>query len=257
MKILDDYKYFETENGILYNGDCLEIMPLLQPESIDLVLTDPPYGTTACNWDTIIPIESMWGQLKNLIKENTAVLLFGTEPFSSFLRTYNIEMFKYDWIWEKTEATGFLNVTKIPLRAHEIISVFYKKLPVYNPIKTKGHLLKKSRKASDKTEIYGRQDKPTEYCSSERYPRSVVKLATDKRKGKLHPTQKPIALIEYLIKTYTNKGDTVLDFTIGSGTTAVACEGLGRKWIGIEKEIKYCDVVLNRINSGIQRELVI
>ena len=230
-------------------GDCLERMKEIPDGSVDMVLTDPPYGTTACKWDSIIDLDLMWVQLKRIIKPNGAIVLTASQPFTTTLIASNMKMFRYCWVWEKTEPTGFLNAKKMPMRAHEDIVLFYKKLPLYLPIKTKGHELKRSRKAADHTELYGRQDKPTEYHSTERYPRSVIQFRTDKRKSNLHPTQKPVALIEYLIKTYTNEGDEVLDFTMGSGTTGVACVNTGRRFIGIEMDEGYFATAMQRIYS--------
>lgn len=240
--------YYETELGKLYNGDCLEILPQLKEGGIDLVLTDPPYGTTICQWDSIIPLEPMWLQLKRIIKLNGAIVMTASQPFTTTLIASNMKMFRYEWIWEKTAATGFLQAKKIPLKAHENIVVFYKQVPLYVPQKTTGHLRKVAvRKNATSGKIYRAYKNDAAYDSTERYPRSVQVFAKDKQKGTTHPTQKPVALMEYLIKTYTREGETVLDFAIGSGTTAVACEKLGRKWIGIELSKEYCDVAIQRI----------
>jgi|SRR3990167_931614 len=229
-------------------GDCLEKMKMIAPNSIDLILTDPPYGTTQCKWDVVIPFVPMWQQIERVRKESAAVLLFGSEPFSSFLRCSNIKNFKYDWIYEKTEAKGHLNAKKQPLRAHEIISVFYKSS--YSPIKTQDCKLKEAKnvnRASKQSELYGEQKTVTSYSSTERYPRSVIKFKTDKQKQNFHPTQKPVALLEYMIKTYTKENDTVLDFTMGSGSTGVACKKLNRKFIGIENNFEYFIISNERI----------
>ena len=251
MKMMDKYI-----NQIIC-GDCLEIMKEIPDGSIDMVLTDPPYGTTACKWDSVIPFDLMWEQLNRIIKPNGAIVLFGSEPFSSALRMSNIKNYKYDWMWEKPTATGYLNAKKQPMRAYENISVFYKTQPTYNPIKTQGHKRKVSsaisrgksiERAIGKSKVYNNEnsEKITDYNSTERYPRNVITFSTDKQKSKLHPTQKPVALMEYLIKTYTNEGETVLDFAMGSGTTGVACKNLNRKFIGIEISPEYCAIAQKR-----------
>lgn len=238
---------------LLYNGDCLEVMDRLIQDGIkvDAIITDPPYGTTACKWDSVIPFDEMWSSLKKLSNDSTPIVLFGAEPFSSGLRMSNIKYYKYDWIIEKTAATGHLNAKKMPMRASELVSVFYKKQCVYNPQKTFGHQRKIStaiHKANCvKTDNYGEHGLTT-YDSTERYPRSILRFKWDKQKSALHPTQKPVALMEYLIKTYTNEGDTVLDFTMGSGTTGVACMKTNRKFIGIELDEEYFKIAEARIN---------
>ena len=238
----------------LYNGECLETMDLLieQGVKVDSIICDPPYGTTACKWDSVIPFDKMWERLNKLIKPNGAIVLFGSEPFSSALRMSNIKNYKYDWVWEKTTATGHLNAKKMPMKANEVISVFYKKQPVYNPQKTTGHKRKVStaehKRNSVKTEVY-RAHGPTSYDSTERYPRTVIKFKTDKQKSAIHPTQKPVALMEYLISTYTNENELVLDFTMGSGSTGVACKNLNRDFIGIELDKGYYDIAVDRIKG--------
>lgn len=237
-------------NTWIQQGDCLELMKQMPDGKVDLILTDPPYGTTQCKWDTIIPFEPMWEQINRVIKPNGAILIFGTEPFSSLLRCSNIKNFKYDWIYEKTAATGFLNANKRPMSAHEIISVFYKKPPTYNPQKSTGHERKVSTSAhkrnSLKADVYGKYEL-TSYDSTERYPRTVLKFKTDRQKSALHPTQKPVALLEYLIKTYTNENELVLDFTMGSGSTGVACLATNRKFIGYELDGGYYNTARLRL----------
>lgn len=234
-------------------GDCLERMKEIPAGSVDMILTDPPYGTTACKWDSIIPLEPMWEQLRRVIKPNGAIAMTASQPFTSVLTCSNLPMFKYSLVWEKTTATGHLNAKKMFMRAHEDILIFYKKPPVYNPQKTKGHTRKVSSASSKvnckKTEVYGGHGL-TDYDSTERYPRSVIKTSTDKQKSKLHPTQKPVALMEYLIKTYTNEGETVLDFTAGSGTTGVAAKNLNRDFIGIEMDEGYFKIAQERIDKA-------
>tara|TARA_R110000787_G_scaffold206086_1_gene316332 strand:+ start:147 stop:890 length:744 start_codon:yes stop_codon:yes gene_type:complete len=236
----------------LRKGDCLEVMKTIETGSVDAIITDPPYGTTACKWDSVINFELMWEQLNRIIKPNGAIVLFGSEPFSSALRMSNIKNYKYDWIWEKSTVTGHLNAKKQPMRAYENILVFYNSQPVYNYQKTKGHKRKvssaESKENCKKPEYVGNHEL-TGYDSTERYPRNVIKFATDKQKSKLHPTQKPIALMEYLIKTYTNENETVLDFTMGSGSTGVAAKNLNRNFIGIEMDDNYFQIATDRINK--------
>lgn len=240
----------ENSRYTLFNGDCLEEMNKLEDHSIDMVLADPPYGTTNCKWDSVIDLDCMWRQLERVLKPNGAVVLTACQPFTSALVMSNTKMFRYSLVWEKTTATGHLNAKKMPMRAHEDVLVFYKKLPCYNPQKTTGHERKTSlnvdRGNKDNSPVYGTQQGVTSYDSTERYPRSVIKTSTDKQKSKLHPTQKPVKLMEYLIKTYTNKGDTVLDFTMGSGTTGVASLNLDRKFTGIELDLDYFNTAKER-----------
>lgn len=205
-------------------------------------------STTQCKWDIIIPFEPLWKQYNRIIKDNGAIVLFGTEPFSSHLRLSNLKNYKYDWIWDKVKGTGFLNAKKQPMRNHELVSVFYKKQCTYNPQKTYGHKKKKSYRSKDlQTEVYGEMKNDYTYESTERYPRSIQVFSTDTQNSSLHPTQKPVALIEYFIRTYTDEGDTVLDSCCGSGTTGVACINTNRKCILIEKEKYYFDLSKNRI----------
>ena len=236
----------------LYNGDCLKLIKDVPSGSIDLILTDPPYGTTNCKWDIIIPFEPMWQQIKRIIKPNGAICLFGSEPFSSALRMSNIKDFKYDWYWQKTTPTGFLNAKKQPLRNIETISVFYSKQPTYNPQKTYGHKRKvslaKHKQNCKKAEEYNDYGLAS-YDSTERYPTQILQFKTDRQKSALHPTQKPVALLEYLIKTYTNEGETVLDFTMGSGSTGVACVNTHRNFIGIELDEGYFQIAKERIEN--------
>ena len=235
----------------IMQGDCLERMKEIPDSSVDMVLTDPPYGTTACKWDSIIPLEPMWEQLKRVIKPNGAIVMTASQPFTTTLIASNMKMFRYDLIWEKTSATGFLNAKKMPMRCHEEVLVFYSKLPTYNPIKTKGHGRKTALRRNAKMgAVYGKHEIGTEYNSTERYPRSVLQFKKDKQVSSLHPTQKPVALMEYLIKTYTNEGETVLDFTMGSGTTGVACANMNRDFIGIEMDLDYFNIALERIEKA-------
>lgn len=237
-----------TENYSLLFGDCLERMKEIPDDSVDLILTDPPYGTTACKWDSVIPFEPMWCELKRVIKPNGAIVLFGSEPFSSLLRCSNLKMFKYDLIWEKSKATGFLNSKKQPLRSHETISVFYSKQPIYNPQKTKGDSYNKGvRKEQTENDVYGRYNQVEVKSDGLRFPRSVQYFKTAESEGGFHKTQKPVALLEYLIKTYSNERDVVLDFTAGSFSTGVAALNTNRKFIGVEMNEEYFDIGVKRI----------
>ena len=251
--------YFETELGTLYHGDCLKIMPLLK-EKVDMVLTDPPYGTTVCKWDSIIPLDLMWKEIKRLIKDNGAIALFGNQPFVSKLIISNIEMFKYELIWERNTPTGFYNAKIQQLKTHENILIFYKKQSLYNPqmIKRNAEEYKKSVRIRNcecpNPEIYGGGRKKIIRKTAEeqkyRFPFTIIKIKKERiYNNKKHPTHKPVALMEYLINTYTNNNDMVLDFSIGSGTTAIACERLNRQWIGIEINKEYCDIAVDRIKK--------
>jgi site-specific DNA-methyltransferase (adenine-specific) len=235
----------------LHNGDCLEVMKGIPDGSVDLVLTDPPYGTTACKWDSIIPLEPMWEQLKRIIKPNGAIVLFGQEPFSSVLRMSNIKGYKYDWIWEKERLTNIHQVKKRAGKTVETISVFYDKQCVYNPQMVVYDGIPRTNKVKS-GRIGGLSDssekKVLEYKDNGlRYPTQVLRFKRDILTSNLHPTQKPVALMEYLIKTYSNEGETVLDFTMGSGTTLLACKNTGRNGIGIELDEKYFAIAQERI----------
>jgi site-specific DNA-methyltransferase (adenine-specific) len=231
-------------------GDCLERMKEIPDGSVDMILADPPYGTTACKWDSVIDLALMWEQLKRIIKPNGAIVLFGSEPFSSFLRVSNIRMFRYDWIWEKEQGIGFANANKMPMKKHEVVSVFYKKLPKYYPQGLLPFSKKVVRKETDVGEYMGKNgvSNTTYEQKYTNYPTSILEFSRNKV-GTVHPTQKPVALMEYLIKTYTNEGETVLDFCIGSGSTIVAAKNLNRRAIGIEKDEKYFEIAQDRINA--------
>lgn len=240
----------------LIKGDCLEEMDKLIKEGVkvDAIITDPPYGTTACKWDTVIPFEEMWPRLKALRKERAPIILFGSEPFSSALRMSNIKEFKYDWIWKKNKSTNFLNAKIQPLRNSEIISVFHKHK--YYPQKTKGHKPVNSyTKHTGDGETVGSTKKGfSGGGQTDRYPTTLLEFPVVNQDGtsdggRFHPTQKPVSLLEYLIKTYTLEGDTVLDFTMGSGTTGVACKNQGKDFIGIELDAKYFQIAKERINT--------
>ena len=252
-----DYK---DENTWLMHGDCLERMKEIPDGSADMILTDPPYGTTACKWDSIIPLEPMWEQLKRIIKPNGAIVMTASQPFTSILVCSNLKMFKYDWVWQKSRPTGVLNAKKQPLRDKEDILVFYNKQPVYNPqgIKYKGCYVgtgaTKANQQGNATGKITQTDNGKYFQENGNYPRQVQFFKSD---GKtIHPTQKPVALMEYLIKTYTKEGETVLDFTAGSFTTGVACVNLNRKFIGIELDDKYFEIGKNRILKTQQGEII-
>lgn len=237
----------------LYNGDCLEIMEQIPDKSIDMVLCDLPYGTTNCYWDIIIPFENLWKQYNRIIKDNGAVVLFGQEPFSSYLRISNIKDYKYDLYWEKERLTNIQQVKRRPGKTIETISVFYKKQPTYNPQMKKHEGPLRSNKVKN-GRIGGIADtgnkKVKEYKDNGlRYPTQVWKFKRDILTSNLHPTQKPILLLEEIIKTYTNEGDLVLDNTMGSGSTGVACLNTNREFIGIEKEEKYFNIAKERIEE--------
>lgn len=237
----------------LMQGDCLEIMKNIGSDSVDLVLSDLPYGVTNNKWDEIIPLIPMWNQLKRITKDSAAIILTATQPFASMLISSNPGMFRYDWIWHKTTPTGHLNAKKMPMRAHESILVFYKKLPVYNPQKTFGHPRKTSlskHQKSGKSSTNYNEIGPSDYDSTERFPRSVITFSSDKQKSSLHPTQKPLSLIEYLILTYTNPGDVVSDIAFGSCTTGVGCVKTGRYFIGIELDSDYFKIGKDRIQQA-------
>lgn len=249
---------------MLILGDCIEEMAKLPDNSVDLCLTDPPYGTTACKWDTVIPFEPMWEHIDRITKETTPILLFGQNPFSATLISSNLKNYKYDWYWQKNKASGFLNAKKRPLKVIENIHVFYKKQPKYYPQGLKPYGKTRSRKSIKGTSSnYGEygQSNYSEFCN---YPNDKIDFdiesylfSTYKDTGKeklKHPTQKPVALLEYLIKTYTLEGETVLDFTMGSGSTGVAAKNLGRKFIGIERDEKYFEIAKERIERTAQDE---
>ncbi len=244
-----------NEYSLLF-GDCLERMKEIPDGSVDLILTDPPYGLVSCGWDSVIPFEPMWAELKRIIKPNGAIVLFGSEPFSSMLRCSNLKMFKYDWVWNKTKPQGFLNAKARPLVEHELIHVFSSgtctstsKTMTYNP---QGLINVDVLLKNTDTESMGKRKSRksgSEYKQTQsNYPRSILRYAHDQ--SKLHPTQKPVALLEYLIKTYTNENETVLDFTFGSCSTGVAALNTNRKFLGIEMEEKYFDIGVKRMQES-------
>ena len=244
-------KDIKTDSYTLLLGDCLERMKEITNNSVDLVLVDLPYGTTQNKWDSVIDLEEVWKQLKRICSDNTPKIMFAQTPFDKVLGCSNLKELKYEWVWEKTTATGHLNAKKMPMKAHENILVFYDKLPTYNPQKTSGHKPANSyTKHQDDGSNYGKTKVGVSGGGqTDRYPRSVQVFKTDKQKVSLHPTQKPVALLEYLINTYSNEGDTVLDFTFGSCSTGVAALNTNRKFIGVEAEEKYFDIGASRMEG--------
>ena len=226
-------------------GDCLERMKEIPDGSVDMILTDPPYGTTACKWDNVIPFEPMWAELKRIINPNGAIVLFGSEPFSSLLRCSNLKMYKYDWVWDKKLPSGMQIAKFRPMQRHETISIFCNGRLNYYPIMTEQK--ERTGKVYSKSET-----SPLKYDDGklktykQKYPQSIIEFYK-RDKISYHPTQKPVALLEYLIKTYTNEGETVLDFCMGSGTTGVAAKNLNRKFIGIEKDAGYFEIAKQRL----------
>lgn len=242
-------KRFETH--LLQHGDCLRLMFDIPENSVDMVCCDMPYGTTACKWDTNLPLEMLWHHYKRIVRDDGAIVLFAQTPFDKVLGASNLQMLRYELIWEKTKATGHLNAKKMPMKSHENILVFYKKLPTYNPQKTTGHKpVNNYTKHTGDGDCYGKTKIGISGGgATDRYPRSVQVFAHDTQTSNLHPTQKPIALIENLVATYSNEGDTILDNCMGSGTTGKACKNLNRKFIGMELDKKYFDLATKRIQE--------
>lgn len=238
-----------TDNIQLYHGDCLEVMKQIPDKSIDMILCDLPYGTTACKWDVIIPFEPLWEQYKRLIKPNGAIALFGSEPFSSKLRISNLHYYRYDWIWDKVRPSGFQIAKYTPMKRHEIISVFSKNTPYWNPIKEKREKPIKGKIASKSDSSPLKYNDGIERTYTHKNPQSIIVFSKQSDGKYVHPTQKPVALMEYLIKTYTNKDELVLDNCMGSGTTGVACVNTNRRFIGIEKDDNYFKIAQERINA--------
>ena len=238
------------EKNKVIMGDCLELMKLIPDKSIDAIISDLPYGTTACKWDTIIPFEPLWEQYKRIIKDNGAIVLTASQPFTSALVMSNVKMFKYEWIWIKNRGSNFASVKKTPIKEHESVLVFYKNAPTYNPQmqeRTGGgvdRVRKPFKQTRDKISEHGVEVKGAEWLGELRFPSSWQKVNCEVG---LHPTQKPVALFEYLIKTYTNEGDLVLDNCMGSGTTGVACKNLNRNFIGIELDSEYFKIAEKRV----------
>lgn len=234
----------------LYRGDCLEEMDRIPAGSVDAIIADLPYGTTACSWDTVIPFEPLWVHFKRVLKERGAVVLFGSEPFSSLLRVSNLDWYKYDWIWDKRSPSDPMNVKIKPMNQHENISVFGNGKITYNYQLREDVTIPFGKVGQRVTTVYGASG--DDYKIGIGYPLSILRYARPNNLsgGGLHPTQKPLALLEYLVKTYTNPGDTVLDCTMGSGTTGSACGRLNRRFIGIEKDEGYFEIAENRIKNA-------
>lgn len=259
MNNLDNTYISEDENIKLYNGDCLELMKDIPDGSIDMILCDLPYGTTQNKWDTIIPFELLWEQYNRIIKDNGAIVLFGSEPFTSLLICSNIKQFKYNWIWQKNKCTGFLNAKKQPLNDNETISIFYKKQATYNPqmvkadkVYKRGMVIRDKENNIQQSDNYGEQKSFLQVDDGMRYPKRIQYFNNNYTREQLHPTQKPVELLEYLIKTYTNEGETVLDNCMGSGSTGIASINTNRKFIGIELDNTYFNIAKERIINNMQ-----
>lgn len=235
-----------------YLGDCLELMPKhIEDKSIDMIFCDLPYGTTRNKWDSVIPLDKLWSEYERVIKDNGAIVLFSAEPFTSVLINSNPKLYRYDLIWDKKLSSGFLNSKRMPLRRHEQIIVFYKKLPTYNPqMETRGKVRKKgiTTETGKHTSNYGKF-KNTVSENNTYYPTSILEFSNANRKEKVHPTQKPLSLIEYMIKTYTNEGDLILDNTCGSGTTGLGAKNLKRNYIMMEQDPKYFEIAKARVGE--------
>ena len=242
----------------LFHGDCLEIMKEIPDKSIDMILCDLPYGTTRNKWDTIIDLELLWKQYERIIKDNGAIVLFAQTPFDKVLGASNLKLLRYEWIWNKILGTGHLNAKKMPMKQHENILIFYKKMPTYNPQKRYGEPYHKTPSKTPSTtgttsSNYGKHISLGSTSNGERYPVSILEFSNANRTNRFHPTQKPVELLEYLIKTYTNEKEIVLDNCMGSGSTGVACINTNRNFIGIELEEKYFNIAKQRIEKAIQK----
>ena len=241
-----------VSHSTLVNADCFDVFPLIEDKSINAIIADLPYGTTACKWDSVLPLDKLWAEYKRVLKPNGLIILFGTQPFTTTLISSNIKQFRYELIWDKIRSATGLNAKRMPLKTHENILVFYAEQPTYNPQITEG-------KPFDKTKYNGQMELPnvtgggvkiSKKNNGTRFPISIHKYSQNwQRQGQLHPTQKPVELMEYLIKTYTNENEIVLDNTMGSGTTGLACLKTNRQFIGIEKEKQYYDVAVRRLSS--------
>ena len=244
----------------LLQGDCLELMKEIPDGSIDMILCDLPYGTTENEYDKIIPFEPLWEQYERIIKEKGAIVLFSQQPFTALLINSNLKLFRYEWIWQKTKCTGFMNAKKMPLKSHENILVFYKKLPTYNPqgIIT-GVKIKTGRSRKGNSRNYGKTGcgNPDYIQTTSNYPKDIICFSNPSNKGHLHPNQKPINILEYLVKTYTNEGDIVLDNCMGSGSTGVACINTDRNFIGIELDKQYFDIAKKRVKEAENQQMIV
>jgi site-specific DNA-methyltransferase (adenine-specific) len=233
----------------LIHGDCLEKMKDIPDGSIDMILCDLPYGTTACKWDVVIPFEPLWGQYKRIIKDRGAIALFGSQPFVSLLVSSNLSMYKYDWIWDKKKPAGFQLAKVRPMMKHEHICIFCKGSPIYYPIRTPRTVVKKNSFQSKSESSPLAHHDGAERVYTDFLPKSIIEISNANQRNRFHPTQKPVPLLEYLIKTYTLEGETVLDNTMGSGSTGVACININRDFIGIEKDDKYFEIAKKRIEE--------
>jgi len=253
-KLRSNHLYHRIGSGIVYEGDCLEVMKGIGDRSIDMILCDLPYGVTACKWDTVIPFEPLWAHYKRIIKDSGAIVLTASQPFTSALVMSNPKWFKYEWIWEKNKATGHLDAKRKPMKAHENICVFFNHQPIYNPqglIQKETPTISKGNRGlkglGSSGEVYGFAGKDAVQTHTN-YPRTVQRIGVD-FKAEFHPTQKPVALFEYLIRTYTNEGDLILDNCAGSGTTGVACINSKRRFILIDNTHKYIEVMVKRLSG--------
>ena len=238
-------------------GDCLELMKGIPDKSIDMILCDLPYGTTRCRWDSVIDFSGLWGGYNRIIKDHGAIMLFSTQPFTAQLVNSNLKYYRYEWIWRKTQAKNHLNAKRQPLRAHENIEVFYKKPPVYNPQMTHGHKRKvataKYTRENTGTSCYGREVRNDHYDSTDRYPVDILTYSAGDQTRRYHTAQKPVELLEYLVRTYTNEGETVLDNCMGGGSTGIACLRAGRHFIGMEIDTEYYKTAKERIEAEKKR----
>ena len=245
--LFTEAKITTISRSTFYHGDCLVEMDKIPDKSIDMILCDLPYGTTACKWDSIIPFEPLWKQYERIIKDNGAIVLTASQPFTSSLIMSNPKLFRYEWIWKKTRPSGSLDCNRRPLKEHENILVFYKKMPVYNPQMKNAERVVEKKRVVNKGEYTYCGDIERQFDNKGMsYPRTIQEFKNPNHNS-LHPTQKPVELIEYLIKTYTNEGETVLDNCMGSGTTGIGCKNLNRKFIGIENDDNYFNIAKKRI----------
>jgi hypothetical protein len=247
--------YYQDDLTTLYRGDCLKVMAQLEAHSFDAVICDEPYGTTACAWDSPIPFDAMWSNLKRLAKPRGTIVLFGSQPFTSALVMSNPGMFKYSWVWDKRCVTGFLDANRKPMKRHEDILIFANERAVYNPIMRTGVFRNKG--GAKRSDVYGRYERTSRHCNDQYYPTSIIEIHNSDQRAKLHPTQKPLDLMEYLVKTYTNEGDMILDFTCGSGSTLRAAKNLKRRSVGIELLEEYCQVTVKRLAPAFEEALVV
>ena len=241
-----------VSHSTLVNADCFDVFPFIEDKSIDAIICDLPYGTTACKWDSILPLNELWKEYKRVLKQNGVIILFGTQPFTTTLISSNIKQFRYELIWDKIRSATGLNAKRMPLKTHENMLIFYTEQPTYNPQLTEG-------KPFDKTKYNGQLELPnvtgggvkiSRKNDGTRFPISIHRYSQNwRRQEQIHPTQKPVELMEYLIKTYTNENEIVLDNTMGSGTTGLACLKTNRQFIGIEKEKQYYDVAVRRLSE--------